>query len=230
MNTTLAIGGWVMLFPAPPSQNELCEIIEQLPCKEGLIYAGTEMLFKRLAEFKNLKRRYPKVMGKLILSISSAGPLHKQVRDNFVKNTGGRIVEGYGLSEASPAVSAGNLFGKSPIGSIGMPFPGTEWGIWLTDDFSKGPICLGNVNDSSFGIEHSGEICISGPQVMRGYLDNPTETKQTLKEYNNKIWLLTGDIGFMNEDGTIEIRDRKKQIIKSRGYSVFPKEVEELLL
>ena len=230
MNTTLAIGGWIMLFPTPPSQTELCEVIERLTCEEGLIYAGTEMLFKRLAELKNLKRRYPKVMGKLTLCISSAGPLHKQIRDAFVKNTGGRIVEGYGLSEASPAVSAGNLFGESPVGTIGMPFPGTEWGIWPVDDYSEGPICLGNPDDTKFGIENSGEICITGPQVMDRYLDNPNETEETIKNYNDKIWLLTGDIGFMNEDGTIEIRDRKKQVIKWKGYSVFPKEVEELLM
>jgi len=230
MNTTLAIGGWIMLFPTPPSQSELCEVITRLPCEGGLIYAGTEMLFKRLAEIKNLRRRFPGVMGKLALCISSAGPLHRQVRDEFVKNTGGRIVEGYGLSEASPAVSAGNLFGESPIGSIGMPFPGTEWGIWPVDDFSEGPICLGNPEDTKFGIENSGEICITGPQVMYGYLDIPDETTDTLKKYNGKTWLLTGDIGFMNEDGTVEIRDRKKQVIKYKGYSVFPKEVEELLM
>jgi long-chain acyl-CoA synthetase len=230
MNTTLTVGGWIMLFPTPPSQAKLCEQIEKLPCKEGLIYAGTEILFKRLAELKNLKRRFPGVMGKLILCISSAGPLHKSVRDAFVKNTGGRIVEGYGLSEASPAVSAGNLFGESPIGSIGMPFPGTEWGIWSIDDFSKGPICLGDSDDKNFGIEYSGEICVTGPQIMLEYLNEPEETSKTILEYENKRWLLTGDIGFMNEDGTIEIRDRIKQLIKCKGYSVFPKEIEELLM
>jgi long-chain acyl-CoA synthetase len=230
MNTTLMIGGWIMLFATPPSQTELCEKIESLRCEEGLIYAGTEILFKRLAEIKNLKRRYPGVMGKLILCISSAGPLHKAVRDEFIENTGGRIVEGYGLSEAGPAVSAGNLFGESPIGSIGMPFTGTEWGIWPIDDFSKGPICLGNPEDKNFGMEHTGEICVAGPQVMLEYLNEVEETSLTLKEYEGKTWLLTGDIGFMNNDGTIEIRDRKKQLIKCKGYSVFPKEVEELLM
>ena len=200
MNTTLAIGGWIMLFPTPPSQAELCEQIEQLPCKEGLIYAGTEILFKKLAELKNLNRRFPRVMGKLILCISSAGPLHEPVRDAFIKNTGGRIVEGYGLSEASPGVSAGNLFGESPIGSIGMPFTGTEWGIWDIDDFKKGPICTGNPEDINFGIDHTGEICISGPQIMLKYLDKPEETRETIFEYKGKLWLLTGDIGFMNED------------------------------
>ncbi len=230
MNTTLRIGGWIMLFPTPPSQIELFESIERLPCKEGLIYAGTEILFKNIAEFKNLKKRYPDVMGKLTLCISSAGPLHKPVHDAFVDNTGGRIVEAYGLSEASPAVSAGNLFGESPIGSIGMPFSGTEWGIWPSNDFTQGSICLGNPNDISFGEKHTGEICVTGPQIMLGYLNKPGETSEVLKEYNGKLWLLTGDIGFMNEDGTIEIRDRKKQLIKCKGYSVFPKEVEELLM
>ncbi|MFX0106086.1 MAG: AMP-binding protein [Candidatus Hodarchaeota archaeon] len=230
MNTTIAVGGWIMLFPTPPSQAELCEQIERLPCKEGLIYAGTEILFKKLAELKNLKRRFPGVMGKLVLCISSAGPLHKPIRDAFVKNTGGRIVEGYGLSEASPAVSAGNLFGESPIGSIGMPFPGTEWGIWPVDDFNKGSICIGNSDDVNFGIEHTGEICVTGPQLMLEYLNEPEETAAAILEYEGKLWLLTGDIGFMNEDGTIVIRDRKKQLIKCKGYSVFPKEIEELLM
>jgi long-chain acyl-CoA synthetase len=230
MNTSIAVGGWIMLFPTPPSQAELCESIERLPCKEGLIYAGTEILFKRLAELKNINRRFPRVMGKLILCISSAGPLHQPVRDAFVKNTGGRIVEGYGLSEASPAVSAGNLFGESPVGSIGMPFPGTEWGIWPSDDFKKGPICRGDPEDANFGIEYSGEICVTGPQIMLEYLNEREETANTIMEYGNKIWLLTGDIGFMNDDGTIEIRDRKKQLIKCKGYSVFPKEIEELLM
>ena len=230
MNTSIAIGGWMMLFPSPPSQDELCELIEKLPCSEGLIYAGAEILFIKLAELKHLRRRYPVVMGKLKLCISSAGPLHKQVRDAFVKNTGGRIVEGYGLSEASPAVSAGNLFGESPVGVIGIPFPGTGWGIFHSDDFSKGPICLGNPGDTNFGVDHTGEICVFGPQIMKGYLDQSEETADTLIEYNGKTWLLTGDIGFMNEDGTIEIRDRKKQLIKFKGFSVFPKEVEELLM
>ncbi len=230
MNTTLTVGGWIMLFPTTPSQAELCEQIERLPCKEGLIYAGTEILFKRLSELKNLKRRFPGVMGKLILCISSAGPLHAPVRDSFMNNTGGRIVEGYGLSEASPAVSAGNLFGESPVGTIGMPFPATEWGIWPIDDFSKGPICLGNPDDKNFGIDYTGEICITGPQIMLEYLNEPEETSKAIREYEDKMWLLTGDIGFMNDDGTIEIRDRKKQLIKCRGYSVFPKEIEELLM
>jgi len=229
MNTTVAFGGWIMLFPKPPTQAELCAHIEKLPAPKGFVYAGAEVLFKRLAEFEDLKK-YPNVMGKLKLCVSGAGPLHRPVRDAFVENTGGRIVEGYGLTETTPVVSAGNLFGESPIGTIGMPFPGTEWGIWPIEDFSKGPICLGDPDDTNFGEEHTGELCVHGPQVMLEYLNKPDETAETIKEYDGKLWLLTGDIGFMNEDGTVELRDRKKQLIKYKGYSVYPKEVEELLM
>jgi len=229
MNATIAFGGWIMMFPTPPPTEELLEHIETLPCPEGFVYAGAEILFKRLAEFPNMKD-YPKVMGKLILCVSGAGPLHAPVRDAFVEKTGGNIVEGYGLTEATPVVSGGNLFGDSPIGTIGMPFTGTEWGIWPTEDFSKGPICLGNPDDTNFGEEHSGEICIHGPQVMYEYLNQTKETAETIIEYDGKLWLLTGDIGFMNEDGTIEIRDRKKQLIKVAGHSVYPKEVESMLM
>jgi len=229
MNTTVAIGGWIMLFAKPPSTEELLETIEELPSPQGLVYAGAEILFKRLAEFEDIKE-YPGVMGKLKLCVSGAGPLHRPVRDAFVQNTGGRIVEGYGLTEATPVVSAGNLFGESPIGVIGMPFPGTEWGIWPADDFDKGPICLGDPDDTNFGEENTGELCVHSPQVMLEYLDKPDATAETIQEYNGKLWLLTGDIGFMNEDGTVELRDRKKQLIKYKGYSVYPKEVEELLM
>ena len=230
MNGTIAFGGWIMCFPSPPPTDELLADIERLPAPKGIVYAGAEILFKRLADFPNIKEKYPGVVGKLILCVSSAGPLHRPVHDAFVENTGGNIVEGFGLTETSPFVSAGNLFGESPIGTIGMPSPGTEWGIWPSENFDEGPICLGNPNDSNFGEEHSGEICIHGPQVMYEYLNQTEETNDTIKNYDGKLWLLTGDIGFMNKDGTIEIKDRKKQLIKVAGHSVFPKEVESMLM
>jgi long-chain acyl-CoA synthetase len=230
MNSTICLGGWMMLFPKPPDTDDLLAHIAKLPAPEGFIYPGAEILFKRLADYEGIKEKYPEVMGKLKLCVSGAGPLHRPVRDAFVEKTGGRIVEGYGLSEATPVVSAGNLFGESPIGVIGMPFPATEWGIWPAEEFNKGPICLGNPDDKNFGEEHTGELCVHGPQVMLEYLNKPDETEDTIKEYDGKLWLLTGDIGFMNEDGTVELRDRKKQLIKYKGYSVYPKEVEELLM
>jgi len=227
MNACIALGGWMMLFPRPPPTEELLETIQDLPAPKGFLYTGAEILFKRLADLPTINEF--DIMGKLRLCVSGAGPLHGPVAEAFEKNTGGRIVEGYGLSEASPVVSAGNLFGESPIGTIGMPFTGTDWAIFDAEDFNKGPIAIGSPG-SKYGEEYSGEICVCGPQVMKEYLNQPEETADTIKEWDNRKWLLTGDIGFMNEDGTIAIRDRKKQLIKVAGHSVFPKEVESMLM
>ncbi|MFX0023818.1 MAG: AMP-binding protein [Candidatus Hermodarchaeota archaeon] len=228
MNVAIALGGWMMLFPRPPPTEQFLKEITHIDAPKGLFYAGAEILFKRIADFPNLEK-FPNLMGRLRLCISGAGPLHAPVQKAFQENTKGRIVEGYGLSEASPVVSAGNLFGESPVGTIGMPFPGTDWGIFDVEDFEKGPIATG-LPGSKYGEEYTGEICVCGPQVMKGYLNQPEESADTLKKWDGRTWLLTGDIGFMNEDGTIAIRDRKKQLIKVAGHSVFPAEVETMLM
>jgi len=208
MNVAIGLGGWMMLFPRPPPTEDFLKEITHIDAPKGLFYAGAEILFKRIADFPNLEK-FPNLMGRLRLCISGAGPLHAPVQKAFQQNTRGRIVEGYGLSEASPVVSAGNLFEESPIGTIGMPLTGTDWGIFDVEEFEKGAIADG-LSGSKFGEENTGEICICGPQVMKGYLNQ--------------------HIGFMNEDGTITIRDRKKQLIKVAGHSVFPAEVESLLM
>lgn len=228
MNVSIGLGGWIMLFPRPPPTEEFIKEVSEIPAPKGLAYAGAEILFKRIADFPELEK-YPEFMGKLRLCISGAGPLHAPVQDAFQKNTGGTIVEGYGLSEASPVVSAGNLFGESPLGTIGMPLPGTDWAIFDENDFSKALIADG-LPGSKYGEENTGELCVCGPQVMKEYLEQPEETKDTLKEWDGRTWLLTGDIGFMREDGCVTLRDRKKQLIKVAGHSVFPKEVEELIM
>ncbi|MFX1366624.1 MAG: AMP-binding protein [Promethearchaeota archaeon] len=228
MNVSIGLGGWMMLFPRPPPTDEFLKEITHIEAPKGLFYAGAEILFKRIADFPNLEK-FPNLMGKLRLCISGAGPLHAPVQKSFQENTQGRIVEGYGLSETSPVVSAGNLFGESPVGTIGMPMTGTDWGIFDVEEFEKGPIADG-LPRSKYGEEHTGEICVCGPQVMKEYLDQPEETADTIKEWDSRLWLLTGDIGFMNDDGTIAIRDRKKQLIKVAGHSVFPAEVETMLM
>jgi long-chain acyl-CoA synthetase len=230
MNLGIGVGGWMMLFPRPPPTEEFLKEIDEIEAPKGLAYAGAEILFKRIADFPELDK-FPGIMGKLKLNVSGAGPLHAPVRDSFEKNTGGRIVEGYGLSEASPVVSAGNLFGESPIGTIGLPLPGTDWAIFDAEapTLEKGPIADG-LPGSEYGEEYTGELCICGPQVMKEYLNQPEESKDTLQTWNGRVWLRTGDIGFMNEDGTVALRDRKKQLIKVAGHSVFPKEVESMLM
>ncbi len=218
MNVSIYLGGWMMLFPRPPAQDELCATIEKIAPEGDTIYCGAEILFKRLAEFPDLKKY--KILGKFSLCVSGAGPLHRPVQEAFEKVTGGRLTEGYGLTETGPVVSTGPFWGKRKIGTIGLPFPGTDWKIL---DIETGTRELG------IGRDNTGEICVAGPQVMKGYLDRPEETVDTLIEFEGKTFLRTGDIGYMDEDGQIVILDRKKQLIKYRGYSVYPKEVEELV-
>jgi long-chain acyl-CoA synthetase len=103
---------------------------------------------------------------------------------------------------------------------IGLPFPGTEWKIVDKADHTV---------ELGMGEDEIGELAVAGPQVMKGYLNQPEETAETIVGIGGKRFLLTGDIGYMDDGGRVTILDRKKQLIKHKGYSVFPKEVEELI-
>ena len=219
MNISTYLGTWMMLFPRPPSTEDLLQKIQDLAPPQGLMYVGAEVLFKRLADYPNIGQY--NLAGKIQLCVSGAGPLHRPVQEAFEKNTGGKLAEGYGLTECSPVVSAGSFWGKRKIGTIGLPFPGTEWKIVDSTDYTK---------DLGMGDEdHCGELAVAGPQVMVGYLNRPEETAETVVMMDGKRWCLTGDIGYMDSDGQVVLRDRKKQLIKHKGYSVYPKEVEELV-
>ena len=224
MNTMLQSGGWAMLFPRPPVTDIVVEKIIELSPKEGTIYCGAEILFRRMGDFledpANRELYAKDLKGKLSLCISGASPLHRPVQEKFEQHTGARLSEGYGLTEATPVVSCAPFWGKRSVGTIGLPLPGTEWRIVDQLDSRKN---LGT------GEENVGELAVAGPSVMKGYLNNPEETAETLVEVGGKTWLLTGDIGYMDGFGRVVILDRKKQLIKYKGCSVFPKEVEELI-
>jgi long-chain acyl-CoA synthetase len=218
MNIAVSFGGMMMLFPRPPKEEDLIKTVMRIGPPQGSFYVGAEVLFQRLAEWPEIKNY--DLTGKISLCVSGAGPLHRPVQDKFEAVTGARLVEGYGLSESSPVVSAGPFWGNRKIGTIGLPFTGTEWKIVDAAAPEKELPC-----------GEKGEIAVAGPQVMVGYLHNPDETAETIVTLaDGKRWLLTGDIGRMDEHGRITIEDRKKQLIKVRGYSVFPTEIETMLL
>jgi len=216
MNTAVRGGLWIMLFPRPPETEELLKTICDIAPDHETYYCGAEVLFQRISEFPGIGK-FP-IAKKMRACLSGAGPLHRQAQERFEEATGAVIVEGYGLTESSPVISGGPLTGFRTAGTIGLPFPGTEWKIM---DMETG------TREMPSG--ESGELVVTGPQVMVGYLNNPRETAKTIKQWDGKKWLFTGDIGFMDEHGRVTINDRKKQLIKVRGYSVFPKEVEELV-
>ena len=143
---------------------------------------------------------------------SGAAPLPLEIVEPFEKKFGGRIQEGYGLTEASPVVTAHRLSGVRKLGSVGQPIPGVE--VAILDDA-----------DRPLPVDEVGEICVRGPNVMQGYYGLPEETAQTLRNG----WLHTGDMGRLDTDGFLFIVERKKDLIIRGGFNIYPREVEEVL-
>lgn len=147
-------------------------------------------------------------------AISGSAPLPVEVIEKFEQKTGGKIVEGYGLTETSPVTHVNFLWDNEIVkGSIGVPWPGTDAAIFSLETGETLPV--GEI----------GELGIKGPQVMKGYWKNEEETKKVLKDG----WLLTGDIAYMDEKGYFYIVDRKKDIIIASGFNIYPREIEEVL-
>jgi long-chain acyl-CoA synthetase len=146
--------------------------------------------------------------------LSGAAPLPQEVAERFERFSGGRLVEGYGLSESSPVAIANPIYGKRKAGTIGMPIPDTLARIADPSD-----------PDQTMPPGEPGELALAGPQVMQGYWNQPDETAQVLRNG----WLLTGDMATMDEEGYFAIVDRKKDLIIAGGYNVYPREVEEIL-
>jgi len=143
---------------------------------------------------------------------SGAAPLPIEIVEPFEKKFGGRLLEGYGLTEASPVVSAHRYSGVRKLGSVGQAIPGVEIAILDEADHS---VASGEV----------GEVCVRGPNVMQGYYRLPDETAAAVRHG----WLYTGDMGRLDEDGYLYIVERKKDLIIRGGFNIYPREVEEVL-
>ncbi len=168
------------------------------------------MLLKEVSEDK-LRR----LKGIAEICFSGAAPLPIEIIRKWERITGCRIVEGYGLTETSPVVAANPIYGKRKHGSIGLPMPNTL-------------LAIADLMEPKL-IDGTGEIVISGPQVMIEYYNMPEENKSVFFECCGRRWLRTGDIGYMDEEGYFFIVDRKKDIIKYKGHSVYPRHIEEVL-
>ncbi|MGG4265651.1 long-chain-fatty-acid--CoA ligase [Peribacillus simplex] len=146
--------------------------------------------------------------------ISGSASLPLEVQEQFEKITGGKLVEGYGLSETSPVTHANFIWDQPRVkGSIGLPWPDTD------------SVILSLETGEELPPNEIGEIAIKGPQVMQGYWNRPDETESTFKNG----WLLTGDLGYMDEQGFFYVVERKKDTIIAGGFNVYPREVEEVL-
>jgi len=158
-------------------------------------------------------------LGSIKACISGSAPLMRETKERFEALSGGKVAEGYGLSEAPTATHCNPMLGVNKTGSIGMPFPDVDAKIISLDD-SMTEMKTGEI----------GELVINAPQVMKSYHNMPSETANALRKLNDgKVWLFTGDIARMDEDGYFYIVDRKKELIKPGGEQVWPREVEEVI-
>lgn len=169
-------------------------------------------MFAKITEFPHVERYN---LRSLRVCLSGASSLPAEVQERFERTTGVRIAEGYGLSEAGPTTHCNPLEGTHPPETMGLPFPDTEARVVDADTG------LHDVPDGE-----AGELIVKGPQVMRGYWNKEEETRAVLRDG----WLFTGDLVRRNGEGYFFFVDRKKDIIKSRGETVYPREVEEVLL
>lgn len=232
MNLAIRMGGFQLLFPKPPpDMTELFKTIEKYSHDAGLIMPGVAILFNKI---NNHPRAGDYDLSKMKMSVSGAGPLPIEVQNRFEELTKSIIVEGYGLSEASPVTHANPIHGNRKLGTIGLPFPDTEIKIMDKETGEKElpnlpfPVATagGLTKEQLDEVEkYTGELVIKGPQVMKGYLNKPEETSNTLRDG----WLYTGDIACIDCEGYTIIRDRIKDMIKGKGYAIFPAEVENFL-
>jgi long-chain acyl-CoA synthetase len=167
-----------------------------------------------LAALNKEMRDHPRDLSFIRAVITGASAIDKKVREEFEAHGPQHVVEGYGLSEASPVTHVNPVDERNRPGTIGLPLPDTDAKI-MDEETGTQEMPVGTV----------GELIVRGPQVMKGYFENPTETARALRNG----WLYTGDLAKCDKDGFFSIVDRKKDIIKTSGYLVFPAEVEEVL-
>jgi long-chain acyl-CoA synthetase len=207
MNLSIMQGYKMILLPKFDPETTLKTIQKLKPT----LFPGAPTIYIALLNHPKLKN-YD--LSSIKACISGSAPLPVEVQEKFETVTGGKLIEGYGLTEASPVTHANFLWdGERVKGSIGVPWPDTEAKI----------ISLETGEEAK--INEIGELVVRGPQIMKGYWNQPIETEAVLRDG----WLYTGDLGYMDERGYFFIVDRKKDMIIASGYNIYPREVEEVL-
>lgn len=206
MNFAMSIAAAIVLLPNAQTGPMLEAIQEFHPT----IFPGVPSLYLGINQFPNARKfgvRYIRAC------LSGAAPLPLEVQEAFEKITRGRLVEGYGLTEASPATHANPIFGDAVPGTVGLPLPDTD--ARIVDMETGWDLPVGEI----------GELVVRGPQVMKGYWNNPAQTERALRDG----WLYTGDLARMDEEGYFTFIDRKSDLIYKSGTTIFPRDIEEAL-
>jgi long-chain acyl-CoA synthetase len=211
----ISSGASLVMVPNPRDMPDLLGNIKKF---HPSVFPGIPMLYNAINNQPDVKAgKYN--LGSIKACISGSAPLMRETKERFEALSGGKVAEGYGLSEAPTATHCNPLMGVNKTGSIGIPFPDVEAKIISLED---------GVTDMKVG--EIGELIIHGPQVMKGYHNMPSETANALRKMKDgKVWLFTGDIARMDEEGYFYIVDRKKELMKPGGEQVWPREVEEVI-
>jgi long-chain acyl-CoA synthetase len=215
MNFGMTVGASMVMVP---NARDLKDVLENITKFKATLFPGVPLLYNAINNHPDVKA------GKYDLSsikacISGSAALMKDTKETFEALTGGKVFEGYGMSETPTATHCNPLNGVNKIGSVGMPLPDVEIKLISLDD-----------GETELQQGEIGEVVVHGPQVMKGYHNMPTETANSLRQLKDgKTWLFTGDIARMDEDGYFYIVDRKKELIKPGGFQVWPREVEEAI-
>jgi long-chain acyl-CoA synthetase len=207
MNLSIYIAAETILLP----RFDLEEVLNTIKDEQPTTFPGVPTMYVAITN-------HPRAEEYGIHSIetcnSGSAPMPVELLRSFEKKTGSKILEGYGLSEASPTTHCNPPFAERKPGSVGIGMPSTEYKIV---DVATGTI--------EMPAGELGEVIIKGPQVMKGYWNRPEETAQTLRNG----WLYTGDIAMVDKDGYLYIVDRKKDMIIASGYNIYPRDIEEIL-
>jgi long-chain acyl-CoA synthetase len=211
-------GGSIALVPNPRDFDDLLATINRV---KPTFFTGVPTLYIALLNHPDVQRGKIDFTSIRVCSCG-ASPLLADTKTRFEALTGARIIEGYSLTEAMMALCVNPVKGPNKLGSVGMPLPDVAVRIFDGDEGRR-----------ALPINEVGEIAITGPQLMLGYWNAPAETAIALRDHAEdgvtRRWLHTGDLGYMDDDGYVFIVDRKKDLIKTSGYQVWPREIEEVI-
>jgi long-chain acyl-CoA synthetase len=214
LSQAISTGARIVLVPNPRDIDNIVGIIQHY---RPNVFLGVPAMYNAVVNHAAVKSGKVRLDSFLIAS-SGAAPLPPTTKKEFEVAGGSNLYEGFGMSEMPTASHSNPLYGMNKTGSIGMPLPDVEARIVSIDD-GVTEIPVGEV----------GELIMRGPNLMKGYYKMPTETANTLRELDGKIWLYTGDIARMDEDGYFYIVDRKKDMALIGGFNVYPNMIDKVL-
>jgi long-chain acyl-CoA synthetase len=212
MNIGVSIAATLILLPTFSTREVLNVIAKYRPT----LFPGVPTMYVAINNYPNVRRFGLK---SIRACVSGAAPLPVEVQEAFERLTRGKLVEGYGLTEASPVTHANPIYGQRKTGTIGVPLPDTE--AKIVDMDTRQDLPVGEI----------GELAVRGPQVMQGYWHRPEESAQVLRPATDsgQAWLFTGDLARLDADGYFQIIDRKKDMILAGALNIYPRDIEEVL-